>query len=116
MRPDHLLLQDILDAIAEVLDVMPADRAAFDGNKLLRSHVLRHIQIIGEATSRLSPELKTRHPEVPWRSIAGMRHAIVHGYFDVDWNAVYGTAVRDVRSLRSAIQSILNSLPPDVAQ
>jgi len=65
MRPDRLLLEDILDAIGEVLDVTPASRAEFDKDKLVRSHVLRHIQIIGEAASRLSAELKERHPEAP---------------------------------------------------
>jgi len=113
MRPDRLLLEDILDAIAEVLDVTPSSRAEFDANKLIRSHVLRHIQIIGEAVSRLSAELKSRHPEVPWRSIAGMRHAIVHAYFEVDWNEVYGAATRDVPPLKSMIQAIVDSLPPE---
>jgi uncharacterized protein with HEPN domain len=58
MRPDRLLLADILDAIDEVLDVTPASRAEFDAGKLVRSHVVRHIQIIGEAVTRLSAEVK----------------------------------------------------------
>jgi len=113
MRPDRLLLEDILDAIDEVLDVTPATRAEFDTNKLVQSHVLRHIQIIGEAVSRLSAELKEHHPEVPWRSIAGMRHAIVHAYYQVDWNEVYGAGTRDVPPLRSMIRAIVDSLPPE---
>jgi len=113
MRPDRLLLEDILDAIDEVLDVTPARRAEFDADRLVRSHVLRHIQIIGEAVSRLSAEVKERHPEIPWRSIAGMRHAIVHAYYQVDWNAVYGAATRDVPPLRSMIRAIVDSLPPE---
>jgi uncharacterized protein with HEPN domain len=113
MRPDRLLLEDILDAIDEVLDVTPASRAEFDADKLVRSHVVRHIQLIGEAATRLSAELKDLHPEVPWRSIAGMRHAIVHAYFEIDWHAVYGAATRDVPPLRPLIRAVVDSLPPD---
>ncbi len=113
MRPDRLLLEDMLDAIEEVVDVTPQSREEFDANKLVRSHVLRHIQIVGEAASRVSKNLKSRHPEVPWRSIAGMRHAIVHGYFEVDWNEVYSTALRDVPPLKAQIQTIIDSLKPD---
>ena len=65
MRYDRLLLQDILDAIDEVLDTTPPTRAAFDADKFLRSHLLRHIQIIGEAAWRLSSPLKDKHPEIP---------------------------------------------------
>jgi uncharacterized protein with HEPN domain len=106
-----MLLQDILDAITEVLDVTPGSRAEFDGNKLVRSHVVRNIQIIGEAARRLSEDLKSRHPEVPWRSITGMRHAIVHDYFEIDWNEVYRTARGDVPPLQPLVAAILNSLP-----
>jgi uncharacterized protein with HEPN domain len=62
MRYDRFLLQDILDAIAEVIDTTPATR---DADKFLRAHLLRHIQIIGEAAWRLSGTLKERNPQVP---------------------------------------------------
>ena len=115
MRPDRLLLQDILEAISEVIDTTPASRIEFDGNKLVRSHIVRNIQIIGEAVSRLSQPLKVHHPFVPWRLIAGMRHVIVHDYFQIDWNEVYSAARRDVPPLKPLIQTIFASLPPEAS-
>ncbi|MFB3890830.1 MAG: DUF86 domain-containing protein [Phycisphaerae bacterium] len=113
MRPDRLLLQDILEAINEVIDATPADMAAFDANKFVRSHVLRHIQIIGEATWRLSSQVKDKHLEVPWKKIVGMRHVLVHDYFEVNWARVYETAKVHVPPLKPIIESILASLGPE---
>ena len=113
MRTDRLFLGDIVEAIDEVISTTPPTRAEFDANKLVQSHVIRNIQIIGEAVSRLSNGLKDAHPAVPWRQIVGMRHAIVHDYFDVDWDEVYRTAINDIPPLKSQIEAILASLPPD---
>lgn len=111
MRSDRLLVLDILDAIAEVNDTMPAAQNAFDADKLIRSHVVRHIQIIGEAVSRLSQPLKDRYPTIPWRLIAGMRHVIVHDYYQIDWNEVFNAATLNVPPLKKHIESILAALP-----
>ena len=111
MRPDNLLVQDALDAIAEVIDTTPATRIEFDANKLVRSHVLRNIQIIGEACWRMSQPLKDSHPQVPWRQIAGMRHVLVHDYFQVNWDRVYHTARNHVPLLKPQLDAVLASLP-----
>ena len=113
MRPDRLLLEDILESIREVIETMPPSRRDYDRDKFVRSHLVRHIQIIGEAVSRVSSELKQANPHVPWRAIAGMRHAIVHDYFEIDWNEVYNTAIRDVPSLQLPILAILDNLPAE---
>ena len=114
MRPDRLLLEDILESIREVMETTPPSRRAYDRDKLVRSHLVRHIQIIGEAASRVSTELKQANPHVPWRAITGMRHAIVHDYFEIDWNEVYNTAIRDIPSLQLPILSILSHLPAEL--
>jgi uncharacterized protein with HEPN domain len=48
---------------------------------------------MGEAISRLSPELRERHPEVPWHQIVALRHRPVHAYFDLDWLILWDSAV-----------------------
>ena len=110
MRTDSLLLQDMLEAIDEVLETTPNAKSDFDANKLVQSHVLRHIQIIGETAWRLSAELKDRHPEAPWKLIAGIRHVLVHDYFEVNWDRVYDTARNHVPDLKSKVEAVLASL------
>jgi uncharacterized protein with HEPN domain len=111
-RGDRLRLQDILDAIAEVQLYLPSDRAAFDANAPLQSHIFRFVMIVGEAAAQLSKTLKSRHPEVPWPKIEGMRHILVHDYFKVDLDILYTTARDDIPSLKPLIEAILASLPP----
>ena len=113
MRPDQLLLQDILDSATEIIEATPSSKAEFDSNKFVAAFILRHIQIIGEASWRLSQSLKARHSQVPWKQIAGMRHVLVHDYFEVNWGRVYEAARDDVPILKPQIEAILASLPPD---
>lgn len=79
MRDDRDRLQDILDAVAAIRSRCGRDRAHFDGDELLRVWCLHHLQLIGEAASGLSEDLRQRHGEVPWREIVGVRNVIVHG-------------------------------------
>jgi uncharacterized protein with HEPN domain len=113
VRSDRILLQDILESIAEVVENTPKSETDFDANKFVRSHLLRHIQIIGEASWRVSQAVKDAHTEVPWRQIAGMRHVLVHDYFQVNWSRVYITAREHVPVLKTQIEAILVSLSHD---
>jgi uncharacterized protein with HEPN domain len=113
MRSDRLRLQDILDSIEVIAQYLPAQRAAFDRDPPLQSHIYRHVMIVGEAAWSLSQPIKDRNPQVPWKQIEGMRHIMVHDYFKVDWDIVFATATDDVPALQPQIQAILASLPPD---
>ena len=89
MRSDRLRLQDILDAIAAIERHTPSARREFDAAEPIKSHILLHVQIIGEAASKLSQPLRDANPKVPWKSIMGMRNIVAHVYFGIDWNEVW---------------------------
>jgi uncharacterized protein with HEPN domain len=113
MRSDPHRLQDILDAIAAIQRHTPATREEFNATEPIRSHILLHVQIIGEAASKLSQQLRDDNPQVPWKSIMRMRNIIAHVYFGIDWNEVWQVAVRDVSPLGIQIQAILASQPEE---
>lgn len=115
MRPDRMLLQDMLEAAEVIRQFVPEDQSAFNADAPLQSHIFRHIMIIGEAAYRLSKGLKDGNPQIPWRNVEGMRHILVHDYFKIDWNEVYKTAKISVPDLKLRIEQVLLSLPPDQA-
>lgn len=71
-------LQDILDAIAQIEKHSGVERAAFDESELIQVWMVHHLQIIGEAVRAIDPAFRNKHPQVPWRDIAGMRNILVH--------------------------------------
>jgi len=109
VRKDEDRLRDILDAVGAIRSRVGSDRAAFDGDAMVRVWCLHHITIIGEAATRLSEELKRKHPSAPWRMIVGMRNAVVHGYFATDWDAVWSVVERELEPLGRAVTAIFEA-------
>ncbi len=77
-------------------------------NKLIQDGVLTQLEIIGEATKRLSKEITDRYPKIPWKDIAGMRDKLIHGYFGVDLDEIWLTVKKDIPELKKNIQEIVN--------
>lgn len=72
--------------------------------------MIRQLEIIGEAVKRLSPALIAAQPTVPWREIAGTRDRLIHGYFTVDLDAVWGMVEQDLPTSRAQVQRIVARL------
>ena len=108
MRRDEQRLQDMKAALRWIADSMAGVSAKeFLSNELLRFAVAQQLTVVGEAASRLTAELKHRHPDVPWVDIAGLRNVLVHEYFGVHWPLVWKTATIDVPALETSVDEIL---------
>ncbi|OGJ88906.1 MAG: hypothetical protein A2268_11980 [Candidatus Raymondbacteria bacterium RifOxyA12_full_50_37] len=103
-KDDSVYIQHMLDAIKRVEEYIGGtDNSGFCGNKMLQAAVCREIEIIGEASKHLSRGFKAKHPDIPWKAIAGMRDKLIHDYFGIDYNAVWDTAIKDIPFLRSLL-------------
>ena len=108
MSRDRLYLLDILEAI-ERIKKYTQDAEEWRQDELVQTWVIHHIQIIGEASRALSPEMKARYPHILWRDIVRMRNILVHQYFDVDVATVQSVVDSQLPILRHDIQGILRA-------
>ena len=92
-HPDFGWLADILIAARKIRRAAERlHRDAFEADEYRVLSVERLLITIGEAAKQISPEFRSKHPEIPWRQMAGMRDLVVHGYRKIDpdeiWKAV----------------------------
>jgi uncharacterized protein with HEPN domain len=108
MRDIDERLRDIREAIMNIYQYTSQGRHEFDESPLIRTWVIRHLEIIGEAVRNLPQDLKNEHPEIPWRQISGMRDMLIHKYFIIDPEIVWTVVERDLPGLKAVIDMRLN--------
>ncbi len=114
MSRDPATLLDILEAARAALrfvEGLTKDR--FFQSDLHQSAVLRQLEILGEATKRLSAEFRASHPGIPWKEMAGLRDILIHAYDAVDLEEVWKAIVKDLPAVVAAVEPLVP--PPKAA-
>jgi uncharacterized protein with HEPN domain len=104
---------EALDSVAKMTG--GRTEAEFLGDETLRYAVAHRLTVVGEAAAKLSPELRERHPSVPWADIVGLRNILVHEYFGIHWPLVWQTATDHAPLLRAQIAEVLRAEFPQTA-
>ncbi len=108
-RSDTNLLEDIficLEKIQLYISGLSYDDLASD--QKTQDAIIRNIEILGEASKKLSVNVKQKYNEIPWKMIAGTRDRLIHDYFGVNIDIVWEIATIDVPELKEKIAKIKN--------
>ena len=97
---------DMLEAIERVERYADRGEEAFRSDELIQVYILHHLQILGEAAYKLPSEFRSKHYQIPWPSIIGMRHVLVHDYFEVDLDLVWGVVEKELQPLKLKLQQL----------
>lgn len=104
-KDDRVFLNHMRDHARKAIGLCAGQsRADFDADETLRLALIYLLQIIGEAASRVSRKTKEKHPEIPWQGVVGMRHRLVHGYFQVDEDVVWKTVTTELQPLLTTLE------------
>jgi len=108
MPPDDRVRLQAAESIATFIS--GRTRADLDTDRMLLFAVVRAIEILGEAASQISDDIRSHAADLPWRAMVGMRNRIVHAYFDIDADIVWKTAVEEVPGLLPRLRELLEQV------
>ena len=105
---DLARLEHIIEAAQAALRyVHGVGRDDLEHDDMRARAIVQAVGVIGEAASRLTPELRARYPDVPWGTMTGMRNRLVHGYFEINYLLVWDTVNDDLPGLIERMEEIL---------
>ena len=111
MREYTHLLNDILKASEDIESFTRGmSFKEFIADEKTRSAVLYKFAVMGEATKILPESIRTQYPDIPWRSIAGLRDKVIHGYIGVDYELLWETIVAKLPSVIEGLHNILDNI------
>jgi uncharacterized protein with HEPN domain len=100
----------MLDAAHDALAfVAGKNRSDLDKDRMLSFAIMKAIEIIGEAASKVSPKAREQCDNIPWTDIIGMRHRLIHAYVEIDLDILWLAVKDDLPPLIDALEKIIES-------
>ncbi|MFA5804584.1 MAG: DUF86 domain-containing protein [Melioribacteraceae bacterium] len=111
LRGDKELLIDILEAIRRIESYVEGiNYNQFLSDLKTQDSVVRNLEIIGEAVRKVSDEIKNKNALVEWRNIANLRNRLIHDYFGINLDIVWGILEEDLEHFKTQMRTILETL------
>lgn len=110
MKDDKFYLIHIIESITNIEAYVEPGELEFFKSKLIQDAVIRNLEIIGEATKKVSNELKQKEIEIPWREMAGLRDVLLHDYFGVDLDIVWNVVKKELPNIHILIKKIIEEI------
>ena len=108
VRREYIRLRHMLDYAQEAVGLVhDRKREDLEDDRLLELALVRLLEVVGEAASRVSMEDRALYPDIPWPQIVGLRNRLIHGYDAVDQDILWQIVVQDLPPLITTLKEIL---------
>jgi uncharacterized protein with HEPN domain len=106
-REWRFYLDDMIDFAGKVLAYTNRlDQAGFVANELTYDATLRNLELIGEAATHIPDQVRSAHPEIPWRMIIATRNRLIHGYLGIDDDTLWSIIRDDIPELLPLLKAM----------
>jgi uncharacterized protein with HEPN domain len=107
-RQWRLFVADIVEAVAAIDDYTAGlTQEEFFGDRLRLDAVIKNLAVIGEAAGRVPADITETNPQIPWSRLRSMRNVVVHEYFGIDHEVLWGTVTDDLKPLVPLLTALL---------
>ena len=106
-KDDLVRLRHMVDSAMEAVELIHGKtRADLDTNRVLSLALVRLLEIVGEAASRVTNGTRQQTPNIPWSQIISLRHRLIHGYDAINMDILWKILTDDLPALIDQLQRI----------
>ena len=103
-KDNAVYIEHMQDSISRI-DEYVESKALFYDSRLVQDAVIRNLQVMAESSQRLSNEIKSQYPDIPWDDISGFRNILVHDYLGIDLDVIWSVVEQELPRLEKMLET-----------